>query len=107
MLTEYLVSCLNRACLQNLPALTLSVIQDENFTPPDRTVPFAPPSQYEESFFGGTPPLSELTGYFLCIFAGLVFSLITTIFYWLGENYAVRLTEPSGVSTPFLANLLF
>jgi len=43
---------------------------------------------YEESFFGGTPPLSELTGYFLCIFAGLVFSLITTIFYWLGENYA-------------------
>lgn len=47
-------------------------------------------SKYEgmDSFFGGEAPLDEAVGYFLCIFAGLCFSLITTVLVHLDYKYA-------------------
>lgn len=40
------------------------------------------------SFFGGTPPLPEAAGWLLCVFAGLAFSLITTVLVHLDYKYA-------------------
>jgi SSS family transporter len=42
----------------------------------------------QDSFFGGSPPLSQFVGYFLCIFAGLLFSIITTVLVHLDYKYA-------------------
>jgi hypothetical protein len=44
----------------------------------------------QTSFFGGTPPLSEATGYGLCIFAGALFSVVTWFLVHLDYKYAVR-----------------
>jgi len=43
---------------------------------------------HQTSFFGGTPPLPEAAGWLLCIFAGLAFSLITTVLVHLDYKYA-------------------
>lgn len=49
---------------------------------------FASEYMGKDSFFGGKAPLDEFVGYFLCIFAGLLFSVITTILVHLDYKYA-------------------
>jgi len=43
--------------------------------------------RYKDSFFGGTPPLSEATGYVLVLGFGAFFSILTTIMVWLDPKY--------------------
>jgi len=47
-----------------------------------------PEYQGKESFFGDDTPLSEVTGWLMCILGGLAFSALTSVFVFLDYKYA-------------------
>jgi hypothetical protein len=50
----------------------------------------AQPAEYagQESFFGGTPPLSESVGYIVVLGFGAAFSIFTTLLVYLEKKFA-------------------
>jgi hypothetical protein len=48
------------------------------------------PAEYagQESFFGGTPPLSESVGYIVVLGFGAAFSIFTTLLVYLEKKFA-------------------